>query len=77
MRACTCHYGFVTATHTCTWSLKCHAFVGWQWYTLTLRYLILFQTLSSQAALTYDEVVREMIHAEGQFIRDLNMIIKV
>lgn len=35
------------------------------------------ETLSSQAALTYDEVVREMIHAEGQFIRDLNMIIKV
>lgn len=35
------------------------------------------QTLSSQAALTYDEVVREMMLAEGQYIRDLNMIIKV
>lgn len=37
----------------------------------------LWQTLSSQAALTYDEVVREMMLAEGQYIRDLNMIIKV
>ena len=37
----------------------------------------LFQTLSSQAALTYDEVVREMLLAESQYIRDLNMIIKV
>jgi len=27
--------------------------------------------------LTYDEVVREMMLAEGQYIRDLNMIIKV
>ena len=35
------------------------------------------QTLSSQAALTYDEVVREMMLAEGQYIRELNMIIKV
>lgn len=35
------------------------------------------QTLNSQAALTYDEVVREMMLAEGQYIRDLNMIIKV
>ena len=37
----------------------------------------LWQTLSSQAALTYDEVVREMMLAEGQYIRELNMIIKV
>lgn len=37
----------------------------------------MWQTLSSQAALTYDEVVREMMLAEGQYIRDLNMIIKV
>ena len=36
-----------------------------------------FQTLSSQAALTYDEVVREMMLTESQYIRDLNMIIKV
>lgn len=35
------------------------------------------ETLSSQAALTYDEVVREMMIAEAQYIRDLNMIIKV
>lgn len=35
------------------------------------------ETLISQAALTYDEVVHEMMHAEGQFIRELNMIIKV
>ena len=27
--------------------------------------------------MTYDEVVREMMLAEGQYIRDLNMIIKV
>lgn len=37
----------------------------------------MLQTLISQAALTYDEVVHEVMHAEGQFIRDLNMIIKV
>ncbi|PFX16973.1 Son of sevenless-like 1 [Stylophora pistillata] len=35
------------------------------------------ETLSSQPALTYDEVVREMMLAEAQYIRDLNMIIKV
>lgn len=35
------------------------------------------ETLSSQAALTYDEVVHEMMLAESQYIRDLNMIIKV
>lgn len=37
----------------------------------------MLQTLNSQAALTYDEVVHEMMLAEGQYIRDLNMIIKV
>lgn len=35
------------------------------------------ETLSNQAALTYDEVMHEMMLAEGQYIRDLNMIIKV
>lgn len=51
---------------------KWHEFLSW----LNFSHF-LWQTLSSQAALTYDEVVREMMLAEGQYIRDLNMIIKV
>lgn len=35
------------------------------------------ETLSRETALTYEEVVREVMLAESQYIRDLNMIIKV
>lgn len=30
-----------------------------------------------RTSLTYDEVVKDLIHEERQYIRDLNMIIKV
>ena len=35
------------------------------------------QSLNREENVTYDEVVREMLIAESQYIRDLNMIIKV
>lgn len=32
---------------------------------------------TTRKSLTYDEVVKDLIHEERQYIRDLNMIIKV